>query len=284
VGEGVSPPSRPTSDRAHEAGAGHRSDLSMMSWREVEAALLERPAVLIPVGTSEAQGTHNPLAADYLLAHAFAQRVAEASGSVYLTGVPYGNSVAFRGFPGVVWLRPSTLENVVLDVCRSLAYHGFDHLIVVNNHGPNEPAIETALRTLRDESGLLVPVLWPSALARRWNDEVFPPGTVGHGAEPMTSLLRHLVADGLPPLQPEPGAYHEWQGLAPESSTRAGFEGSSIGLYLDVSEYSETAARTLPSADPELGRQLMERLVAYGVRFVSHFREMEMGLGKRSGG
>lgn len=259
-----------------------RCDLSSMSWREVKAALSEHPAVLIPVGTSEAQGTHNPLAADYLLAHAFAQRVAEASGSVYLTGIPYGNSVAFRGFPGVVWLRPSTLENMVLDVCRSLAYHGFDHLIVVNNHGPNEPAIETALRKLRDEYGLLVPVLWPSALARRWNDEIFPPGTVGHGAEPMTSLLMHLAPDGLPSSVPEPGSYHEWQGLTPESSTRAGFEGSSIGLYLDVNEYSQTAARTQPVADPDLGRQLMEHLVAYGVRFVSHFRKMEMGPKKRA--
>ncbi len=254
-------------------------DLSLMSWKQVEAAVSDGPAVLIPIGTSEAQGPHNPVAADYLLAHAFAKRVAENSGSFYLAGIPYGNSVAFRGFPGAFWLRPTTLESLLLDLSRSLMHHGFERLVVGNNHGPNEPSIESALRMLRDETGLIVPVLLPAALAREWTGEMFPAESLGHGSEPMTSLMSYLFPQAGSAEIPLADQYQSWHGMDPESSSRVRFEGQPVGLYLNVHEYSKSAFRGAPQASPELGRQLMERLVDFGVRFVKHFRNLDPRIG-----
>jgi hypothetical protein len=74
----------------------------------------------------------------------------------------------------------------------------------------------------------------------------------------------------------EAGGYQIWQGLEPESSTRALFEGQAIGLYLDVDEYAPSGMRAFPQGNPELGRRLMEELVAFGVSFVKRFRTMDV--------
>lgn len=264
-----------------------KSDLSRMSWKEAEQARGHRPVVLIPVGTIEQQGPHCPLGADYFVAEYFARQVAEATRSITVPGIPYGYSEAFQGFCGTIWLKPDTLQAVVKDICESLISHGFDHLVIVNNHGPNEPAIEYALRQIRRAHGILIPVLWPSLLISRWWVPELYAGSeaaIGHGGEPKASIMLFITPDDMRMDLTEKDLLREFQGLQPQSSTRALFRGLPIGLYLDIDEVSETGIKGDPQiADQDRGKVLLERLVQYGVEFVTHFRDMDTRLNRQPG-
>jgi creatinine amidohydrolase len=263
-----------------------KTDLSHMSWKEAEQVRDHRPVVLIPVGTVEQQGPHCPLGADYFVAEYFARQVAEATRSIIVPGIPYGYSEAFQGFCGTIWLKPSTLQAVVKDVCESLLSHGFDHLVIVNNHGPNEPAIEYALRQIRRDYGILIPVLWPSLLASQWVSELYAgsKAAIGHGGEPKTSMMLFVTSDDMRMDLAEKDLLREFQGLHPQSSTRALFRDLPIGLYLDIDEVSETGVKGDPRiADRDRGKMLLERLVQYGIEFVTHFRDMDTRLNRQPG-
>lgn len=105
------------------------------------------------MGSTEQQGIHT-LTGDYLAAEAIARRVAERSGAYYIPVIPFGCSEYFRGFPGTISLRPSTVEAVITDVVQSLTEHGVTKLFFINGHAGNTPTIEDVARRLRREKGL----------------------------------------------------------------------------------------------------------------------------------
>jgi creatinine amidohydrolase len=253
-------------------------DLSRMSWAEVEEARDRESVVLIPIGTMENQGPQCPLGADYIVARYFATKVAEATNSVTVPGIPYGYSEGFRGFCGTIWLRPSTLHSVVKDVCTSLLEHGFHHLLIVNNHGPNEPPIEHALREVRRTHRALIPLIWPSQLYRHWVPEVYgrTEGVIGHGAEPVTSVMLFLAPDDVRLDLAVADTPRDFQGLRTQASNRATFCEVPVGLYLEVDEISTTGVRGNPlEADAAKGRALLQKAIEDGVSFVNHFREVD---------
>ncbi len=45
-------------------------------------------------------------------------------------------------FPGTISIQPTTFVNYLLDITRSLAWHGFERIIVINGHGSNHPLVE----------------------------------------------------------------------------------------------------------------------------------------------
>jgi creatinine amidohydrolase len=70
--------------------------------------------------------------------------------------IAYGYSPHHMDFKGTITLQESTLANVIVDVCASLAQHGFSKIVLINGHGGNETAISNALHILRDMSSAKV--------------------------------------------------------------------------------------------------------------------------------
>jgi creatinine amidohydrolase len=155
-------------DRQHadEAASVWLQDLT---WQEVASHLERDRIALVPIGSTEQHGPAGPLGVDTYVAVTLCEDVAERRGLVCAPPLWYGDSSHHLGFPGTISLRPDTLIDVVRDVCRSLARHGFDRIVLVNGHkGSNLPALTSAVRVLHEEElpEVLFAVADPLHLAR----------------------------------------------------------------------------------------------------------------------
>ncbi|OIN92931.1 creatininase [candidate division WWE3 bacterium CG_4_9_14_3_um_filter_43_9] len=125
--------------------------LNELTWEEVAEYLKEDDIVLVPVGSTEEHGPAGPLGLDTYVAIALAEDVAQKTGVLVVPPLWFGDSDHHLGFAGTISLRTETLIQVIKDVTRSLARHGFRKLIFINGHKKaNLPAINTALKDLHE--------------------------------------------------------------------------------------------------------------------------------------
>jgi creatinine amidohydrolase len=266
----------PASETVREGGRV-KTELARMTWKEAEDVLRARPVALLPVGSLEQNGPQCPLGTDTVLAEFFARRVAEATGAVLLPPIAYGCSQAFQRFAGTIPLHPDTLGRLVADVLRGVRRHGVDHVLVVNNHGPNESTIEQAIRDARAEAGGVFGIVWPSQVLQQMAAATRPgfEQVRGHGGEPTTSAL----------LAIDPGAVRMDLAVADrprdvgafqvEASMRARFRKYPLNLCVDIDQVSPTGVTGDPrGASADWGGPLLEQLVAWGIELVREFRSV----------
>ena len=128
--------------------------LAKMTWPEVEDRLKESDIAIVPVGSTEQHGPALPLDNDHFAAIQIAKMVAEKIWDdvkvVVTPPIVFGYSPHHMGFKGTITLRESTLSDVIIDVCTSLASHGFKKIVLINGHGGNTTAIGNALHSLHE--------------------------------------------------------------------------------------------------------------------------------------
>jgi creatinine amidohydrolase len=119
-----------------------------MTWEEINDAVRDDCCALIPAATIEDHGPHLPVDTDVVIVSAICERAAQlAPGEVVLLPcVRIGYSPHHIDFPGTLTVRWSTFVEYVLDITRSLAYHGFRKILIVNGHGSNRPLLEMVAR------------------------------------------------------------------------------------------------------------------------------------------
>ncbi len=141
-----------------------------LTWQEVGGYLRrEDRIVLLPVGTTEQHGPAGPCGLDTYVAIALAEDTARRTGVLCAPPLWYGDSSHHTAFPGTISLRTETLMLVVRDICRTLARHGFNRIVIINGHkGTNLPALTTTVRNLHEEElpEVLFAVADPLQLAR----------------------------------------------------------------------------------------------------------------------
>jgi creatinine amidohydrolase len=113
--------------------------LAELPWSEVDALDRHRAVCILPVGAVEAHGPHLPLGTDCVLAEAMAEegaaRLAERDLiPLVLPTLPYSPTPFAAGFAGTLGVTPETLSALLVDVARSLAFHGFGTLAFANAH------------------------------------------------------------------------------------------------------------------------------------------------------
>ncbi|MEX5297576.1 creatininase family protein [Kocuria sp. CPCC 205292] len=140
-----------------------------LTWEEVAGYLERERIALVPVGSTEQHGPAGVLGVDSYVAITLAEDVAQRTGVLCTPPIWYGDSTHHAGFPGTLSISAGTLSLLVRDICRSLARHGFDRIVLINGHkGSNLPALTTSLRELHEEQlpGVLFAVADPLHLAR----------------------------------------------------------------------------------------------------------------------
>jgi creatinine amidohydrolase len=265
--------------------------LSHMSSLEAEEAAQRGAVVLLPIGTVEGNGPQMPMGYDYLFAEAVAREVAERTGELYLPPITYGVSEILSGFPGTVFVTPEILQAQVESILRSLIKHRFEHILIVNNHIPNLYPVEAACRLIRKETGVLVASTYPGLLAKTLTEDIYggEPETVGHGAEPGTSLMLHLHPDVVRMDLARTGTIKPFEGFDVISPFAVRHGTSEVNLYLDLDELTDYGGWADPTrASAEKGAEVMRRIVEFLASFVERFRELDTrargGRGRASAG
>ncbi|MDQ7056486.1 MAG: creatininase family protein [Persephonella sp.] len=133
-----------------------------MSYVEVEAYLIEKDIVIVPVGSCEQHSPYGILGTDFITAEAIAREVGRRMDIVVAPTVNYGMSQHHMGFKGTVTLSPETMVMFIKDIINSFLEHGFKRIVFINGHGGNIEPVMTAFYQIKFEgkSGLLELISW----------------------------------------------------------------------------------------------------------------------------
>lgn len=156
---------------------------------------------VVPIGSIEEHGLHLPLDTDifdcYEIVKRAAMKVADDIKPVVAPPLYYGQSWNHMDFPGSITLREETFIDVVTDICKSLAYHGFNKILIVNGHGANrDPLHAVRYRLKRETSAFIMNLMWVDLVRDVIKDTTKPTGFYSvHGGEFETSVYLYLDGD-----------------------------------------------------------------------------------------
>ena len=158
--------------------------LAEISWTDAEDLIKETDVAILPVGSTEQHGPHNPLGTDHLVAAALSRAVGEKTGVPVFPVIPVGVSEHHRHFPGTLWVPPQIFRNYIRAVSLSAASHGVRKILIVNGHGGNTPALMEVAGELRREHEIFASVVI-----------AFPPSMIGHAGKEETSVNLYFHGD-----------------------------------------------------------------------------------------
>ncbi len=251
--------------------------LSYMSSSQIREIEKQEAVLILPIGCVEQHGPVGYVGADAILAECVAERAAEALEHVYVAPPLWYGYTPYTAWPGTVTLRLETLQALVHDVVFGYLAHGFRRLVIVNNHGPNEAAIEPVAREVREEYGLELAIVYPWRLASSLAKEKYPEmsGSFGHGGEPTISVMMAL-APGVIDTSADVKRGYVKDGTAIDivSYRSARFEGQEVGLFSDPTEILPSGASgDWRHASEEVGKAVLEDVVQFTIRFLEHFEK-----------
>ena len=252
-----------------------------LTWPEINDAVNLRKVCVVPCGAVEQHGPHLPLDVDIVCPTG----IANGAGTLIpdkilvLPTVCYGYTGHVMDFPGTINNHYAHFIDHVLDITKSLAYHGFKKILLLNGHGSNMPNLDLVARrtNLETDAECIVAAWWnlltvDKSFLPRWRQSKFP-GGCAHACELETSLYLYLdggnvrtdlIKGGEISFNTENSEFN-WVDL---------FAAGPATLISWTSSYSETGvlgAADLASA--EKGRQAYEEAVKQLVRFVNWFRD-----------
>lgn len=250
-----------------------------LTWPEVNEAAALKKLIILPIAAIQQQGPHLPVDADDLIVTSLALEAGrrQASGILVAPTVSYSYCHEAMDFPGTVSVAANTFMDYCVAVVKGFAYHGFDHILLLNSFAANDNLVEFIGRQINLETqALCASLTWTRLLKidpsfnARWREAGFPGDS--HAGELATSLYlaldpgsvdRDKIADYMP---------------APDPIERFIFEDAfgAGAAYLPgwTSARSPSGVRGQPSrASAEKGRLIFEEAVTQLLAVLGEFRE-----------
>jgi creatinine amidohydrolase len=254
----------------------------LMTWQEIRAAQERNPVILIPAGTVETQGPYNFIGLESVVPQRLAEEVARRINALVVPTIPFGYSATFQDFPGTITLRPEVLAGLYEDVVRSILRHGFDHLLFLAMHVPNQAVVKQVADTMRDELGVLIGWTNPAKLGAAILKQISPnyAAAYGHGADPSLSLAKHLEPDMVDLSEVAPNEFGlEYQGL-PLDGMALTVEGMQLNLPFRLQDISpESGGKANPTyASERQGEVIFTQMVSHVSALVGKFANMKTRL------
>src|SRR5437763_2101906 len=252
-----------------------------LTWPEINDAVEMGKVCLVPCGAVEQHGPHLPLDVDLVCPCGIAAGVGKLIPDklLVLPVVAYGYTGHVMDFPGTINSHFETFVQHVLDVTRSLAYHGFKKIILLNGHGSNWPNLDlVARRTNLETDAECIPACWWNLLTvdkqflPRWRQSKFP-GGCAHACELETSLYLYLDGDNVRKDQIKNGTISFNEENSPFTWVDL-FAAGPATVISWTSSYCETGVLgEAELASVEKGRQACEEAVKQLCRFIAWFKD-----------
>jgi creatinine amidohydrolase len=174
-----------------------------LTWPEINDAIELGKVCVVPCGAVEQHGHHLPLDVDLVcpteIARGAARQVPDKV--LVLPTVSYGYTGHVMDFPGTINNHFEHFMHHVLDITKSLAYHGFKKIILLNGHGSNMPNLDLVARrtNLETDAECVLSGWWQLLTVDKdflpgWRESKFP-GGCAHAGELETSVYLHLAGD-----------------------------------------------------------------------------------------
>lgn len=176
-----------------------------LTWPEINDAIDLGKVCIVPCGAVEQHGPHLPLDVDLVCPTGIARGAGLQAPEkmLVLPIIAYGYTGHVMDFPGTINSDYEHFMRHVLDVTRSLAYHGFKKIILLNGHGSNMPNLNlVARRTNLETDAECILAAWWDLLSvdkdfmPNWRESKFP-GGCAHACELETSLYLYLDEDNV---------------------------------------------------------------------------------------
>ena len=252
-----------------------------LTWPEINDAVDIGKVCVVPCGAIEQHGPHLPLDVDTVCATRVACGAGEqvAGKMLVLPPVSYGYTGHVMDFPGTINIDFEHFIHHVLDITKSLAYHGFKKIVLLNGHGSNMPNLDlVARRTNLETDAECVLCGWWNLLTvdkeflPGWRESKFP-GGIAHACELETSMYLYLDGDNVRKDKIQSGLISFNEDDSPFSFVDLFGQGAATVISW-TSSYSENgvlgAARL---ASEEKGRLAYEEAVKQLSRFVTWFKD-----------
>jgi creatinine amidohydrolase len=168
-----------------------------LTWPEMNEAIARQPVVILPTGSTEQHGRHLPLDVDLLLCEAVCHEVGKRAdgAALVLPAIPYGLNLHHIDFPGTIHIEPEVFIAFCLNVTKSVAYHGFEKILIINGHGSNQPLIDLiARRTTLQTDSLCAACAYSDFAVDRFREFMESP-VMAHADEFETSLYLHIAPE-----------------------------------------------------------------------------------------
>ena len=255
-----------------------------LTWPEVNEAVEMGKIPIIPTGAVEQHGHHLPLKVDHLCANAVATEAARLKPhyALVLPPVSYGYVHHVMDFPGSLNIHHEHFVQYVLGITKSLAYHGFKKMIIVNGHGSNHNLVDmVARRTIVETDASCTFCSWWQLLKvdpdfdQQWRESVYP-GGCSHAGELETSMLLYLSPESVRKDRIKSeiaktnarGSKYVWTDL---------FGKGPMGLIEWTSQYSDSGVMgEAEKATAEKGKIVFEEASKNLAEFVDEYYEMEI--------
>jgi creatinine amidohydrolase len=252
-----------------------------LTWPEINDAVELGKVCIVPCGAVEQHGPHLPLDVDIVcplgIATGAGRHIAEQI--LLLPPVWYGYTGHVMDFPGTINTHYETFIHQVLDITRSLAYHGFKKIVLLNGHGSNMPNLDLAARRTNLETDAeCVLVAWWNLLTvdktflPRWRQSKFP-GGCAHACELETSLYLYLDSDDVRKDEIRNGDISFNNEGSPYNYVDLFGQGPATVISW-TSSYTETGVLGEAGlATAEKGRQVYDEAVKHLVGFIRYFKD-----------
>jgi creatinine amidohydrolase len=168
-----------------------------LTWAEMNDAIARQKLVILPTGATEQHGRHLPLDVDEFLCESVCLEVGRRAADrvLVLPPVSYGLNMHHIDFPGTIHIEPETFIAFCLNITKSVAYHGFQKILIVNGHGSNSPLIElVARKTVLQTKSLCFATNYAAFLLEAF-ESIRETKVMAHADEFETSLYLHLAPE-----------------------------------------------------------------------------------------
>ncbi|MBN1642717.1 MAG: creatininase family protein [Anaerolineae bacterium] len=241
-----------------------------LTWPEMNQAIEMGKVVLLPTGSTEQHGRHLPLDTDTFLVESVCMEAGRRAPDriLVLPTIAYGLNMHHIDFPGTVHIEPETFIAFCLNITKSVAYHGFRKILLVNGHGSNGPLVDLVARKTVLATASLCGAVGYMSLAMEAFEQVRETPVIAHSDELETSLYLYLAPERVQMAEAAPGGDVVGTYLSSDSTSNYPVRFNDYwGRWTQRGVHGDPTAAT-----PEKGRVILEAAVTELIKVVDEWR------------